>query len=331
MKYYLSVITCFLVLISCTKESEYQAPKDNIYTPHKNDYRATKISGTSTHWGEFTLTLSYDKEELNEGIRINAQGDTVGNISVTRGSGYLKYYIRDYIPSIDNDSIDRLEQKLIDKHGAGNFKLWDSIPKVAKSIQEATIYLYTDGRIKKTTTLTYKPGENHNAVGKDFDNNYILVSTISSTYEYNSNSNICVNRIMSDLHNPTDKDLYERSLFKNEILYDRDKITSLLLFAAESGGNFIETNHYNFSYNGNQLTAIKGSDFTRTFSYNGMQVTMTTNDSVTSSYELDNNGNMIKMDDGKGNVFQIEYEQGNGNLNLFTPMTDQMLNPFFIK
>ena len=77
MKYIIPFITCFLMLVACTKESDYSAPEGTIYTPRKNAFRATKISGTSTHWGNFTLYLEYDKEELNSIIRTNTQGDTV--------------------------------------------------------------------------------------------------------------------------------------------------------------------------------------------------------------------------------------------------------------
>ena len=84
MKYIIPFITCFLMLVACTKESDYSAPEGTIYTPRKNAFRATKISGTSTHWGNFTLYLEYDKEELNSIIRTNTQGDTVQGISPIR-------------------------------------------------------------------------------------------------------------------------------------------------------------------------------------------------------------------------------------------------------
>ena len=331
MKYILSLISCFLVLISCTKESEFEAPEGITYAPKKNAYRAVKISGTNTHWGNFTLHIGYDKEEMNSLIRTNAQGDTVGGFGLMRSSGYLTYFIQDYVPMIDKDSIQRLDAKLTDKYGTGNYDLWDSIPKSAESIVEATIYLYTDGRIKKSNIKNYKPNEKNEAVGEEFAYSYILETTTASTYEYNANSNICVNRIMSDQHNPVDKELYERSLYKTEIGYDGNKITSLIWFTAPSGENFIENNRYDYTYSGNQVTAINGEGFTRKFTYNGKQVTMTTNNSETTTYELDSHGNVVKMNDGKGNVYQIEYESGNGNFSIFTFMSDQMTNPFFIK
>lgn len=58
---------------------------------------------------------------------------------------------------------------------------------------------------------------------------------------------------------------------------------------------------------------------------------MTTDGSGTVTYELDTHGNVVKMDDGKGNVYQIEYEPGHGNFSIFTSLTDRMTNPFFIK
>ena len=88
MKYIIPFITCFLMLVACTKESDYSAPEGTIYTPRKNAFRATKISGTSTHWGNFTLYLEYDKEELNSIIRTNTQGDTVSGYGIVRDTGY---------------------------------------------------------------------------------------------------------------------------------------------------------------------------------------------------------------------------------------------------
>ena len=87
MKYIIPFITCFLMLVACTKESDYSAPEGTIYTPRKNAFRATKISGTSTHWGNFTLYLEYDKEELNS-IRFTTPNEE-HDILYTMSSGQL--------------------------------------------------------------------------------------------------------------------------------------------------------------------------------------------------------------------------------------------------
>lgn len=331
MKYIIPFITCFLMLVACTKESDYSAPEGTIYTPRKNAFRATKISGTSTHWGNFTLYLEYDKEELNSIIRTNTQGDTVSGYGIVRGTGYITYSLHDYVPTVDKDSINRLDASLEARYGSGNYYLWDSIPKTTQSLLETTLYLYTDGRIKKQVVWNYSPNANQEATGEDFDYHYTLSTTTSSTYEYNTQSDVYINRIMYDVHDPIDKDLYVRSLYKTEALYEGNRIQSLIWFTVPSGENFTEYNRYNYTYNQNQISAIQGEGFSRKFTYSGNQVSMTTDGSGTVTYELDTHGNVVKMDDGKGNVYQIEYEPGHGNFSIFTSLTDRMTNPFFIK
>lgn len=333
MKYNILLFSIFfVVLISCTKESEFKAPDTITYSPKKNEYRAIEITGTNIHWGDFTLHLAYDKETLKSIVRINSQNDTVGRLSMTHEAQWNNdnYFFKDYIPSIDQDSIQRLDKQLKEKYGSGKYSLWDSIPKSSETIWNATIYYYTDGRIKKAVVKNYLPNTKSGKVGDDFDYKYILKNKISSTYEYNENSNIIIDRIMYDEYDPTDKDIYERSLYKTKALYDKNKVVSLLWFKAEGGENFTEFNRYNYTYNENQLSAIEGANFSRQFTYNGNQVTMTTNGFQT-SYKLDEHGNVIEMSDAQGNIYKIKYEKGNGNMNIFTLWTNQMINPFFIK
>lgn len=330
MKYYILFSILIVTLIACTKESNFKAPDTIIYTPKKNEYRAIKISGTNTHWGDFTLHINYDKESLNSVVRTNSQNDTVGNISLVHNQGYDFCVLRDYVPSIDRDSIQRLDKQLKEKYGSGNYNLWDSIPKSAETIWDANIYYYSDGRTKKITIKNYRPNEKSENVGDNFDYKYILKNKISSTYEYNENSDIIIDRIIYDKYDSPDKDIYERSLYKTEVLYDKNKIVSFLWFKAEGGENFSEYNRYNYTYNGNQVTAIEGENFSRQFTYNDNEVTMTTNGQQI-VYKLDEHGNVIEMSDEQGNVYKIKYEKGNGNMSIFTLWTDQMINPFFIK
>lgn len=316
---------------ACTKEGEYSTPEEIIYNIQKNTHRAVKISGTNVHWGEFVLNLGYDLEQLDNGFCMNIQGDTIGDISVYREGTYLSYSIRDYVPVIDKDSINRLDAILKEKYGTGNYNLWDSLPKDREILLRATINLYDDGRIQKQVVETYSPTEKNDAVGEEFDYKYALVSTLTSIYEYNIDGTIRFERRIQDLHDLTDAALYNRSVYKIETLYDVGKISNLIWFVAPGGENFTETNRYNYSYNGDQLSEITGENFTRAFAYSGNQVTITTTDTPTMTCEVDNNGNVVKMDDGQGNVYTIEYEEGNGNLSLFTPLSERMLNPFFIK
>lgn len=331
MKHIILFVVMLSLFAACTKEGEYSTPEEIIYNIQKNTHRAVKISGTNVHWGEFVLNLGYDLEQLDNGFCMNIQGDTIGDISVYREGTYLSYSIRDYVPVIDKDSINCLDAILKEKYGTGNYNLWDSLPKDREILLRATINLYDDGRIQKQVVETYSPTEKNDAVGEEFDYKYALVSTLTSIYEYNIDGTIRFERRIQDLHDLTDAALYNRSVYKIETLYDVGKISNLIWFVAPGGENFTETNRYNYSYNGDQLSEITGENFTRAFAYSGNQVTITTTDTPTMTCEVDNNGNVVKMDDGQGNVYTIEYEVGNGNFSLFVPLSERMLNPFFIK
>lgn len=330
MKCGLFLIACILVLSACTKESDYQVPNEVIYTVKKNAFRAVKVSGTSAYWGKFTLNLTYDKDELDKGVRINEQNDTVGDISLERGNGYIKYSIRDYIPSVDKDSINRLEAELTAKYGFGHYNLWDSVPKTSRTVLAAMLYLYTDGRIKKIVTQKYRPNENIHATGEEFDNSYILVSTDANTYEYNINSDICIERMMKDVHNSQDKDLYERFIYKNEILYENEMIVSLVSYTAKGGEDYSELNRYTYTYDKNHISMISGRGFMRKFGYDGRRISIETNGNNV-FVEVDQYGNTVSYDDEKGNHYRIEYEKGSGNLSIFTPLDEQMKNPYYIR
>ena len=330
MKYILPLIVCMLSFMSCTKDSDFSVPDEVIHTPVKNAYRAVKISGTSTHWGKFTLNLKYGKEELENGILTNEKNDTVGKINVSREKGYSQFDIIDFVPNADSDSINRLKVKLDSIYGEGSYNLWDSIPKIGRTILASTVFPTRGGLVKKIITKSYRPHKNIHVNGEDFDNSYVLVSTKTHIYEFDANGNICVDRMITDSHNPEDQDLFKRTISKNEIEYSNIQIQSLVAFIAKSGENYSEMDHLIYSYDSDRLTGISGDNFTRKFNYSGNQVNVV-DGANTIVIELDEHGNVISYNDGHGNNYQITYEQGHGNLSIFTPVEEQMKNPFYVK
>lgn len=332
MKKILYILCCLAGLSACTKEGDMTVAEEQIHTVKKNLYRANKIEGHHSAWGDFVLYLNYEKEALLSGIRVNSENDTIGNISASYSDNQCRFSVSDFIPNIDRDSIDRLDQALKEKYGAGNYSLKDSIPSVSRERYVQTVDLYTDGRVKRQAAAYYIPREDV-GVGEDFDNSYKLTHKVINTYEYDANSNICINRIFEDVYDQEDiyGEKFDRSLYKTEATYDGGKIVALGWFTAKSGENFTEYNRYQYTYAGERIASIRGEGFSVEYAYNGNKVTVTKEGDSTAYYELDEHGNVIKMDDGKGNVYKIEYEAGHGNFSTLSFLSDQMTNPFSIK
>jgi len=178
----------------------------------------------------------------------------------------------------------------------------------------------------------YTPREDV-GTGEDFDNSYLKTYRTINTYEYNENSNICINRIYHDVYDPEDihQETYERTLHKYETLYEGDRITSILYMTAPAGENWIEQDRYSFTYSGNLLQSVKSNGRTLEFTYNGTVPATVTDGETQYTYKFDGNGNVTEINDGQGNFMKITYESGHGNFSVFTPVIDQMLGKPFIK
>lgn len=171
------------------------------------------------------MVINYNKEQIESAFHIDTEGDTIGNFGISNNSDInYEIEVNDWIPKIDSDSISRLDQFLKNKYGAGNYSLKDSIPLVGRVLYSQKVDLYEDGRIKRQSVVHYTPREDV-GTGEDFDNSYLKTYRTINTYEYNENSNICINRIYHDVYDPEDihQETYERTLHKYETLYEGDR------------------------------------------------------------------------------------------------------------
>ena len=196
---YLSILVLSLVT-ACTKEADMNIAKESEHTVKKNLFRVTRIEGHNDHWGDYIWIINYNKEQIESAFHIDTEGDTIGNFGISNNSDInYEIEVNDWIPKIDSDSISRLDQFLKNKYGAGNYSLKDSIPLVGRVLYSQKVDLYEDGRIKRQSVVHYTPREDV-GTGEDFDNSYLKTYRTINTYEYNENSNICINRLYHDVH-----------------------------------------------------------------------------------------------------------------------------------
>ena len=327
MKNIFFLLAMMLIIASCTKEADMNMATDPEYTVKKNLYRVKKIEGHNEQWGDYILLLNYENEQLRSGFRVDVEGDTVGSISIGGESNTrLEIELNDFVPNIDSDSISRLDNALKEKYGEGNYSLKDSIPLAARELLTQVIYLYDDGRINKQIVTYYTPREDV-GVGEDFDNSYILTRRTTNVYEYNTDGNICVNRMFDDMYDPEDpyQETYSRSLYKYEIAYEEGQIASMVYLTANAGENYTELDRYVYNYSNGLLQSLQGNDLKIEFVYNGSVLASATQGNVQYAYQFDANGNVTEINAGNGNYMKLSYEEGNGNFSLFTPVAEQML------
>lgn len=329
---YLLISTLFLA-VACTKEADMNMATEPEYTVQKNLCRVTKIEGHNEHWGDYTWLISYDKEKIEAAFRVDTEGDTIGNIQMYYYSAIShRTQINDFIPKIDADSIQRLDQFLENKYGAGNYSLKDSIPLEGMTLYDQSIDLYEDGRIKRQKVTHYSPRENV-GVGDDFDNSYLLVDRTTNTYEYDENGRIIINRESYDVFDQEDPkgEKFDRTLHKYETMYDGSKITAIIHMTALAGENWTEQDRYTYNYSGNLLQAVNNEKRVLKFTYSGNTLMSVADGGTQYTYKFDGNGNVTEINDGQGNFMKMTYESGHGNFSVFTPILEQMLGKPFVK
>ncbi len=328
-KYILLTLATFGIIVSCTKSSDFKPSKETEFVIKKNSFRAKTINSKNDKWGEFKQILYYSNDMLDSVWCLNTAGDTVGGIKVSHAANSRTYSAYDLIPSIDQDSIKKIDDSLKLKLGEGKYHLFWVLPKVARKTQAQYLSLYNDGRVKKQVVKSYRPRADV-GTGDKFNNTYVLLKTETNIYEYDSNGNIVVNRITCDIHDEKDEKIFKRSLYKQEYNYITGKITGIEMFEAKSGENYSSNELLMFEYLNKQINSVKGKTLQKSFSYSGNIVTINEGNKATTC-QLDNNGNVVKISDAKGYVTSIEYEAGHGDIEIYTPLLERLLGTPFIK
>lgn len=317
------------IIASCTKEQEFKPTKEQEFEVRKNNFRAKTIQTKNDKWGEFKQSLYYSNDKLDSIWCVNLVGDTVGVVRVSSGATSRSYLAYDFIPSIDQNGIKKIEDSLKLKFGEGNYNLFRSLPKSARRSQTQDLILFPDGRVRKQTVKSYRPREDV-GVGSKFNNTYILVTTETNVFEYDNNGNIVVNRISKDVHDQQDEKLFQRSILKHELNLVKGEVTEIELFEAKSGENYSSKDRLKFEYLNKKISAIKGNSFQKLFTYSG-NIVKITEGSKASNCELDKNGNVVKISDLEGSETTVEYEPGHGDLEIFTLLIDRLLGTPQIK
>lgn len=334
MKKIIAISIGVLTLLgSCSKEDKGKPAQPHIYPIHHNSHMAKTISGTSERWGNFKFVINYEKENmLAKSYRVNDKIDSVGTLAVTRSKTFSAntFEVSEVINNISPDSIVRLDLALTEKYGAGNYSLQDSISKASRVIKKTIVYFYTDNRTYKQVDSYYAPKEDMGITDKEFDNQYYLRKTITNLYEYNSDGYVVVDRVFEDEHyDLTNDKVFNRKVFKYGINYDKDKITSFTKFELLGGENYNEIETYSYSYSNDKVVSIKGNkSYNKQFDYSADHLKITEGSNI-SNYKLTSFGYPSMIDDGKGSVMNIEYIEGDGELDCFVPFIDKLYgNPY---
>mgnify|MGYP005868756345 CR=1 FL=1 len=332
MKNILSIL-CFLIptFLSCTKEAEYNVPKETGMTPVKNSYRAKTISGKNDHWGEFKLVLNYKNEKMDTAQLFNGKGRQIGEMTVKLNSSTNQTYsLFDFVPKIDPDSIRHLDERLSERYGPGNYVLEDSIPMSTERLFSAQLIQDKYTRETKLTRIYYGPVDDPGS-GSKYIYNYRKIQQFIHAYEYDTESNLVVERTFQDIYSAEDENTYEREIRKYEYLYNVKQLTTIICYEAEAGENFNETERYRLVYNDTKLSSVQGQYLTKQFTYTGNYISLVSGDRLTYTYEHDAHGNVTKISCSDGTYLEVEYEAGHGNISQFLPFFERLMGNPYIK
>lgn len=331
------ILFALLTTVSCSDNIDKGKPAaPHIYPQFKNEFRVTAIEGKNDRWGEFKMKMYYDtNEELDSAWVTDKNGRRIaaitGKVSST-GARTSINEIYDYIQGISQDSVLRMDAKLKEKYGEGNYSLIDSIPRSVRSIKSHYTSFFADGRVSNSKVEYYTPRKNLGTSGIDFNSTYLKTKEEKLIYEYNLEGQITVIRTIADTYEidfEKNTSTFKNSdILKQVISYDGKNVNRIEDYILLPGENFSIMNDYLFNYTKEGISSISSKEDNRTFSRSGNILTITRGSSVM-TYELDGKGYPIKIEDGKGNFMKVTYEKGNGDFQNLTSILDQSMgNPF---
>lgn len=314
MKYLIYTLVMLAGLWACSDDDNNSVPGQR--QPHT--MRVKKITGYNEHWKEFALEISYVNNKVVAIDRYSKTGRQMGNLEIRRAPGKVTYTLRDYVPSIDADSIARLDQALTELYGAGHYTLEDSIPLTSTRILLLTLET-TEGLVMSQQFTYFQPTTDF-GTGSAFRPIYATKNREAFVYEYGDKSNIRTCRILEDVMDPENAQSYTRTGYKAEYDFVGDAVKGCVISQAgqyENNWNLLRNLTYNYA--GNELVSITGDGYSLQRSNAGGKLTIVEN-GVSASYTLNEQGLPVKIEEANGRVMNIEYEAGDGDFEIFTRM-----------
>lgn len=313
MRYLIYMFFLLAVLGACSDNNEKNITPGQ-RQPHA--MRVKKITGYNEYWKEFTLEMSYVNNKVVAIDRFSKTGRQMGDLNIKREQGKIHYELRDYVPSIDADSIARLDQALQGLHGAGNYNLEDSIPLTSTRVMLLTLQT-TEGVVMSQQFTYYQPTTDF-GTGSAFRPVYSTKNREAFVYEYGDKGSVQTCRILEDVMDPENAQSYTRTGYKAEYEFAGDEVKGCAISQAgqyENNWNLLRNLTYNYA--GNELVSITGDGYSLQRSNAGGKLSVTENGVIT-NYTLNEQGLPVKIEEANGRVMNIEYEPGDGDFEIFT-------------
>lgn len=324
MKKLLIFVLLGFIVASCDKDEDGSAT----WNFGKNEFRVKEIKGSNAHWGDYTMSVAYKAEEMEE-IWVCSGQDTIAYLSkeerpVGNGNEYAStfYRIYDYVPAISEDSIRKLEEK----YGVEAAK--DSIPVVSRELFSVEV-AYENGRLWQQTLLSYVrfPDMSESV-------QYLRKERYKYIYEYDGDGAMGICRMFFDTFDTSDPDLntkvQERAVRKLVFGYTGGRLAAMEEYRAEdeygSEASYVKVKDWNFTYAGERLTAA--NDISYQWDAHAVSVTR---EGETVRYTFDEKGYVKRIDYTDGEYIEVKYEGGNGNFSIFTPLLEQSFSIPFIR
>lgn len=314
IKYLIAVLVLLTAFSGCKDDDDARFVSGQ-RTPHT--MRVKKITGYNEYWKDYTLQVSYVNNKVVDLERFSKTGRKMGGLEIRREQGKVYYRLKDYIPSVDADSIDRMNTRLKNQYGEGNYTLEDSIPLTPTDILMLTVGT-VDGVVVSQQFTYYQPTTDF-GTGAAFSPKYVAKNRESFVFEYGQDNTILTCRNLADTFDPENSQSYTRVGYKSVYQYAGKQLTGCSVFVAgdEYENNWRTLRSLGYSYSGQDLITISGEGYALQRNYAGGKLTSVTENGITTSYSMNDQGFCIRMEESNGRVMNIEYEEGDGDFEIF--------------
>lgn len=314
IKYLIAVFVLLTAFSSCKDDDDVQlVPGERV----AHTMRVKKITGYNEYWKDYTLQVTYVNNKVVDLERFSKTGRKMGGLEIKREQGKVYYRLKDYIPSVDADSIDRLNTRLKNLYGEGNYTLEDSIPLISTDILMLTVGT-ADGIVVSQQFTYYQPTKDF-GTGAAFSPKYTAKYRESFVFEYGEGNTILTCRSLVDTFDPENSQSYARVGYKSVYGYTGRQLTNCSLFVAgdDYENNWRTLRNVGYSYSGQSLISVSGDGYMLQRNYTGGKLTSVTENGITTSYTMNDQSFCIRVEESNGRVMNIEYEEGDGDFEIF--------------